>query len=393
MSRFLARLGFIPVETTRGILVLKGEAEPARQAGALVRQVRGRYPRLPALMLDADEAPEQDFAVHPYPLGWGEKRFLKRSRAKILILAGGFADLPASLIEKAAWRGCDILALVLDDAARQTLDAMSWRGRVSRILDRDLLSHPGDALIDAIEPYLVSSKRQKLGGRADQRQRRLERLRRLPILGGLLSWKFQQIGSLGDLRTQLGQPQTILCLGNGPSSEAPALDGIRYDRLFRVNESWKGRGRFIDPDLVFTSLNAVKVLRPRQGFILKTLEDEAAMQSALAFAPRLIRYGVAARLGLYDQGHFGTYSPTNGAVMLAAAVALQPAHLIVAGIDLYAHPEGAYPQDGATVNDYSVGHDRQLESDFLLDTLARFTGKLTILSPALAEAFERRQRG
>ena len=59
----------------------------------------------------------------------------------------------------------------------------------------------------------------------------------------------------------------------------------------------------------------------------------------------------------------------------------------------FAGPEGAYPQDGATVNDYSVGHDRQLESDFLLDTLARFSGKLTILSPALAEAFERRQRG
>lgn len=389
MPSFLARLGFIPAEPTRGILVLKGEVEAARQAAALVRLVRTRYPRLPAQMLATGGAPEPDIAVYAYPLRLGEKRFLKRSRAKILILAGGFADLPVSLIEKAAWRGSEVLALVTDEAARRSLDTMPWRGHVARVLDSGLLALPAEMQIDTIEPYLTSSKRQKQGGRAGQRQRRLERLRRLPVLGQILSAKFRQIASIDDLRTKLGQPQTILCLGNGPSSEAAALDGISYDRLFRVNESWKARGRYTDPDLVFTSLNAVKVLRPRLGFILKTVEDETAMLSALAFAPRVIRYGVAERLGLYDQGHFGAYSPTNGAVMLAAAVALQPAHLIVAGIDLYAHPEGAYPQDGATVNDYSVGHDRQLESDFLLETLAGFKGELTILSPALAAAFER----
>ncbi|MFD2264616.1 hypothetical protein ACFSM5_17055 [Lacibacterium aquatile] len=377
------------------------------QALALVHHLRGRYPRLPVLLLGTESKRLADVVSHPYPMKFFERRFLKRARVRLVVLAGQFERLPVSLIEKAAWRGCDILA-VADAETLPLLESMPWRSRVTRRLvvgegaggrgetlyipDIQALAPAAVTnLVDILEPHLVASKRGRRGTDtlAGGRVRRLNRIRSLPIFGALFERKFRQYSGLAELQATLGNPQSILCLGNGPSSEAPELQGVAYDRLFRVNSSWLQRGSFLKPDFVFTSLSAVKDLSPPAGFMLKTPDDELAMLSALAFAPRVIRYGIAERLGLYDPADFGPYTPTNGAVMLAAAVGLQPAHLIVAGIDLFAHPEGAYPQDGSTVNDYSVGHDRALETRFLLEILGRFKGKLTILSPMLAEAFQR----
>src|SRR4029079_17608285 len=41
----------------------------------------------------------------------------------------------------------------------------------------------------------------------------------------------------------------------------------------------------------------------------------------------------------------GRDMPTNGARMIAAAAALQPKRLAIAGMDLYQHPGGRYPGD------------------------------------------------
>ena len=53
------------------------------------------------------------------------------------------------------------------------------------------------------------------------------------------------------LSERLGRPATILCLGNGPSSEDPRLAGIAHDALFRVNWRWLERGLLTQPDMVF----------------------------------------------------------------------------------------------------------------------------------------------
>jgi len=47
-----------------------------------------------------------------------------------------------------------------------------------------------------------------------------------------------EIANLAALRSRLGSPDSILCLGNGPSSESAQVPKA-FDRLFRVNWIWK----------------------------------------------------------------------------------------------------------------------------------------------------------
>ena len=61
------------------------------------------------------------------------------------------------------------------------------------------------------------------------------------------------IASWEQLCRRLGEPKSILCLGNGPSSEDADIDRSRYDCLFRVNWIWRERARHADPDVVFTA--------------------------------------------------------------------------------------------------------------------------------------------
>ncbi len=57
------------------------------------------------------------------------------------------------------------------------------------------------------------------------------------------------IGKLEDLKTRLGRCDTIICLGNGPSSEDLRLADFQEARLFRVNWIWTHRGWFAAPDM------------------------------------------------------------------------------------------------------------------------------------------------
>ena len=52
---------------------------------------------------------------------------------------------------------------------------------------------------------------------------------------------------------RLGEPKSILCLGNGPSSEDAGVERAGFDCLFRVNWIWQRRTRHSNPDVVFTA--------------------------------------------------------------------------------------------------------------------------------------------
>jgi len=93
---------------------------------------------------------------------------------------------------------------------------------------------------------------------------------------------------------------------------------------------------------------------------------------------------MAPSLAAFAWGHL---RPTNGASMLATASALNPEKLIVAGIDLFQHPEGSYPGDPATPNAYSPGHSRQTELDYIMQLFAGFRGELVIVGDILVEAW------
>jgi hypothetical protein len=101
-----------------------------------------------------------------------------------------------------------------------------------------------------------------------------------------------------------------------------------------------------------------------------------------------LRYLTAERLGLFDYASAGELGPTNGALMLALAVACEPEELVVAGMDLFRHPSGAYPGDPGTENAYAVGHTADLDLAVIVAALRRYRGRLTLLSEALRDVIE-----
>jgi 3-deoxy-D-manno-octulosonic-acid transferase len=201
----------------------------------------------------------------------------------------------------------------------------------------------------------------------------------------MLALRSRRLATLTELRTRLGDPDTILCLGNGPSSEEPALDEIHYDALFRVNWRWRERGRLDLPDVVFTGDRTSLARCPRCIFGFRTIAEEVSILTRTYFAPRgRVNYLTAERLPLCVNERWPA-RPTNGAVMIATAAALQPRRLVIAGIDLFEHPEGAYP--GATgANRYAAVHDRSIELDIMRRALAEFRGDVIVIGAALRQA-------
>lgn len=208
----------------------------------------------------------------------------------------------------------------------------------------------------------------------------------------ILSARFHRLRTLDDLREQLSRPQTILCLGNGPSSEDSRLAGLKHDALFRVNHSWIKRGFLADPDVVFAG--GKPMMRAVSGAIFG-LQAEGA--EARLVATKLLRPG-RGKVAYFDVNdltgsiasfNWGHLRPTNGASMLATAVALQPARLVIAGIDLFSDPKGSYPGDRNTANAYSPGHSRETELAFVLGLLDSYSGELEIIGDVLAGEWER----
>ncbi|HUF86906.1 MAG TPA: hypothetical protein VMM59_05950 [Thermohalobaculum sp.] len=208
----------------------------------------------------------------------------------------------------------------------------------------------------------------------------------------LIAWRVRRYTTIAQLRDELGTPGTILCLGNGPSSEGPALDAMAYDALFRVNHSWLARGRFTRPDVVFTGGKSTMraLAEPILGVQTRYAEERCAEIRALARSRRPARFFSANVLCPEIRAFpWGVLRPTNGASMMAVAVALQPARLIVAGIDLFQHAAGSYPGDTSTPNAYSPGHSRETELAFLLNMLSNYRGELVIVGEVLQAEWEK----
>jgi hypothetical protein len=199
-----------------------------------------------------------------------------------------------------------------------------------------------------------------------------------------------ELPTLAALRQALGSPETILCLGNGPSSESPAVSAYAGATLFRVNWTWRERGMMASPDAVFTAdpdlpprgSRAILVF-PRGGIARRVL-----LQHLMALRPARAGYLMLDRLRPQLTDLAAATIPTNGALMVAVAAALQPRRLVIAGLDLYRHPEGRYP-GGAAIDGYARGHSAACDLALIGEALAGFSGEVVILSPALAEALGR----
>ncbi len=199
-----------------------------------------------------------------------------------------------------------------------------------------------------------------------------------------------RLSDLSRLRDHLGHPRSILCLGNGPSSEDPALKDIAYDCLIRANARWRHRGLFDHPDLIVVGDFDTLAHLPGQVFVYRdrACEIAAVLRGILHFG-RVSRHGIALDdLPTCLRGMTLDGIPSSGALMVALASALQPERLTIAGIDLFSDQRGRYPGDPVGVNAYAQAHSREVDLAVIKCALNGFSGELVIVGDVLRHVLD-----
>lgn len=130
------------------------------------------------------------------------------------------------------------------------LDAGNGLGPITRTKISDLGIPIAPASFDAIATFLPRSSERPYD-RGWWQKGRLSRFSRTALGTALAENLGRRLESFQALQKRLGQPQSILCLGNGPSSEDSRLGDLQYDCLFRTNWRWKHRKVLDHPQFVF----------------------------------------------------------------------------------------------------------------------------------------------
>ncbi|WP_340118185.1 hypothetical protein [Pelagibius sp. 7325] len=430
----LVRLGWVSCPGERTFWLLGHRQEEFEANADLVEAIMARYPRLD-ILFTAPEAATRDWlrarfprAVvlpPPLPLAVIGGRYLVNLNVRGLMILGEATARDRAVLRAANSRATPavIAECPASDAAGPA--SATALGALPERIEHHFVSTPA-AQTRLLEAGVAAERITQLPAEEEARstafmtviarllaqdlklirsklrpiRRRLERFAlsamEKPRLRRLLAPKVQRIDDIPALRRALGNPQTILCLGNGPSSEGPAVAEVRHDCLFRVNHVWLARGFLTGPDMVFTGSKATLGLVKGPIFGLQSIKSEARLLVTRFLQPQSgrMRYATVERFGLYlSEPRWHGIRPTNGASMLAVAVALQPARLVIAGIDLFSHPAGTYPGDTQTPNAYTPGHEAESELALLMAALSLYQGELVILSPALQERWDEHRSG
>ena len=208
------------------------------------------------------------------------------------------------------------------------------------------------------------------------------------LIQPIVCFRSRRFETLDALRQRLDRPDTIACLGSGPSSEDPRLLDLPFDRLFRAKWRWLDRGFLDNPDIVLEA--GVRPVRANPGTIIGFRSTRLARRNLVGRYPlgvfsRVVEYFILEELPLTLNDRSGDFVPTTGALMLDLAVALRAKRLIVAGFDLFMHPDGAYPGDSTTPNDYGFVHEREFEIDCIARVLKSFDGEVVVIGDILRE--------
>lgn len=197
-----------------------------------------------------------------------------------------------------------------------------------------------------------------------------------------------RILSLADLKSLLGAPETIVCLGNGPSSEDPQLASYRDDCLFRVNWIWLERRWMAAPDVVFTSDPDIVDLprRPLVIFPTEAIGNPILRKHEAQRHPPLSGFAFLDGFDPPVADFTAAKIPTNGALMIALAALLRPRRLVIAGIDLYRHAAGKYPGPPDNLEGYARQHSEAVDLQVIGHALRNFAGEALVLSENLRRA-------
>jgi len=201
-----------------------------------------------------------------------------------------------------------------------------------------------------------------------------------------------RIDSLEDLHRSLGSPRSILCLGNGPSSEDERVLKVSHDCLFRVNWRWMERGILVRPQLVFVgSFETVRRVKSCIfGFRDGETERVVVLDSIVRPWRGPLRYVTIEGLGASLDRSAPGARPSGGALMVVLAAALRPERLAIGGIDLFLHPAGRYPGDFSSVNSYAQAHSIDNDLEVIGNALKEYHGEVQILGDTLRDALGER---
>lgn len=413
MSRLLQKLGWVRLPKNRSVLLCVPDLRACALLPALVETLKRELPRTSLFFMAGAEEAERWISeniayaeILSLPLNSAPTSllFLLLTRARLLVAMADPFWLPKSLVAKAYDMGIPVIMIRSRLAEIESRPAS--RSSIVRMIDwwepadqeTRLALAELDVEADRIAASLSDDNQpmapeslgvlRRLAARRPPIRRPLQRLVlaaiETPRLRDVLALRARRIDSLQAFRRELGAPQTIMCLGNGPSCEDPLLADHDCDALFRVNYRWRGRGKFTAADVVFTGQKRTLFSVHPRIFAFQTRRAEGQLVTHQLFNPlcRRMIYVTLERLGIV-RGDWDTIRPTNGATMIVAAVALEPRKLVIGGIDLFEDPAGAYPGDSATPNAYVPVHDAQLELRFILETLAQFRGELIIAGEVL----------
>lgn len=263
-------------------------------------------------------------------------------------------------------------------------------GIVAAKKDADLLSSQTDQLLDMV------GRERDWDARGDMKLRHFigaksQRLMNSPIWRERFEGMITRYDDTSALADALGAPKTILVLGNGPSSEDQGLEDLSYDALFRANHTWRDRPKFTKPDLVFTGLRAaMRALKePIIGVSHEGVERMLLAQRALTPVSGRLKYFVHQHLaGIAPMPQSELHRPTSGAHLVSTAVGLKPERLVIAGIDMFQHKEGAYPGKSAHGNAYTPAHSYEHDLACILATLEGFDGELVVFGDVLRDILQ-----
>jgi len=410
-------------EDERSLWVVGSTQRAFAAARPILRRVKDRFPRMRLLYTPRDQAvadwvrkhdPECLVVTPPPTFAPRCRSAILQRNPRLMLLLDGVTPFEAGLLRAARRRQIPIALLTTADVplscpAPELLDLVerfvvsddgslaalaSLRVSAARVVA--IAGH--DETESAAADTLISLLRRDLKALRSERRPLKRAVERLAVASVDQSWgrvlasrRAERIATLDALGEALGRPRTILCLGNGPSSEDPRVREVAFDSLFRVNHLWKGRGILTDPDLVFTGSQDTIRHVDRAIFAISTLRHEARLllTGLTRRARSRFRFVTLEQLGiLVPQAAWGEAAPTNGAYMLATAVALRPQQIVIAGIDLFRHQAGAYPGDGTTPNAYTPRHEAALEERVILDTLRAYRGELVIVGDILRALWE-----
>jgi hypothetical protein len=340
----------------RSVWIHLGEGYPSWWGQELAAALSHAHPRLsPFLSFDAPSdragARVRDLrCVVPPASGRPHvRRFFTRERPQLLVMAGSCPTLPSEVLHRARRKGMPVLWVLgtagttapragwecidlacVPDASTAAALARSGLAAERVQVVRCVRGAPDLEATCAAAGRLLARDRNALHVTQRSRQRRwLDRLLETRV-GRRVEGRFaQRIDGIEALREALGQPRHLLCLGNGPSSESAGIERVGADACLRVNSRWVGRGTCEGPSMVFTGNRTSLTRVPHTIFGFRNEREERLLvwRWMRRARTRRLRYFTFGRhFDWLDERRFPA-RPTNGAVMLATAIALGPATL------------------------------------------------------------------